>query len=51
MDAAVVTVLSELDGMFAFKEEQRVAPRLFGEIFALLPTGFGKRFVKHCGTS
>lgn len=42
--------LSEADGIFTLKEEQRKAPKPFMSgkgVLALLPTDFGKSFVKH----
>lgn len=48
MDAAVLTVLSELEAIFTIKEEQRMAPKAFlSGRGALLPTGLGKSIFKH----
>lgn len=46
-DAALVTVLSQLD--FHIKKEQRTVLKAFllGNVFALLPTLFGKSLVNH----
>lgn len=52
MDAAIGTDLSEVDGIFTLKEEQKSALKAFlgGQwSFALLMTGF-KSYVKHCST-
>lgn len=54
VDAAVAAVLSELDGVFTFKEEQRTAlkaPLVGRDVFALLLTGFGRSLVTRCGAS
>lgn len=47
MTPAVEAALSELDGMFTLREEQRRTKKAFlGEkdIFALLPAGFWQEF-------
>lgn len=52
MDAAIGADLSEVDGIFTLKEEQKSAPKAFlggQRSFALFMTGF-KSYVKHCGT-
>lgn len=52
VDTAVAVVLSELDGIFALKDEQRTAQKAFlgGEgVFSLRLTGFGKSLVEHTG--
>lgn len=49
VDAAVTAVLSELDGIFTLKEEQRMTLKAFfseKDILSLLPTGFSKSLVK-----
>lgn len=48
MDAAVAAFLSELDGIFALKEDQRTALMAFlsGDVSVLPLTGFGKSFGK-----
>lgn len=48
VDAAVVTVLSELANIFAIEEEM---DRERQHVFATLPTGFGTSLVKHLGAS
>lgn len=47
MDAAVVVVLSEPDGIFTFKEEQKLARKafLFTPILTLFPTWLGNSLV------
>lgn len=45
--AALEAALSELDGMFALREEQRRAKKAFlseEDIFALVPAGFWQEF-------
>lgn len=45
---------SELDGIYAFKEEQRTALQAslsYKEVFDLFPTIFGKSFAKHSSQS
>lgn len=54
MDVAVGAVLSELVGVFTFKQEQRAALKaLLGEkdVFTVVLTGFSESEVKHCDTS
>lgn len=41
VDAAVITVLSELDGFFTLKEKQRMTLKAF------LLTGYGESLVQH----
>lgn len=56
VDAAIVAVHSELDGIFALREEQRSALGTFldaNNVFALLLTGSGNSFLNtaaHRGT-
>lgn len=53
LDVVVASVLSELHFVFLSKEEQGPALKGFlsgEEVFALLPTGFGKHFVKNRST-
>lgn len=47
MEAAVIALLSELDGIFAFKEQRTTlkASLVGKDVFALLLTGFDKSFV------
>lgn len=54
MKAAVVALLSELDGVLSSKEEQRMGLKAFlsgNSVFTFLLTGFGKRFVKSHGVA
>lgn len=46
MDAAAVAVLSELNGLFALKGEQRKA--VLRRVFALFLTDFAKSSLKSC---
>jgi len=46
IDAAISSVLSNLPNIVSLKEHQRTALKAFvggNDVFALLPTGFGKR--------
>ena len=48
MDAAIADVLNELEHISCLKEEQTVALKAFlqkKDVFALLPTGFGKSLI------
>lgn len=50
VEAAVVAVLSKLDGISELKKEQRMAFKCFlngKEVFPLLSADFGKSFVSH----
>lgn len=52
-DAGMAAVLSEVDGVFTLKEEQRATLKAFlggKDIFALLHTSFDRSSVKHHGT-
>lgn len=54
MDAAAVAVLSELNGLFALKGEQRMTVKaVLRRVFALFLTDFGKSSLKssRCITS
>lgn len=54
VDAAVVTFLSGLDGVFTLTGERRTTPgAVLGgkDAFALLPVSFGKSLVKHSRAS
>ena len=47
-NAAVATVLDEFKGKFSLKIEQRAAREAFvagKDVFAMLPTGFGKSLI------
>lgn len=51
-EMSVDALLSELDGTFCIKEEQRTAVKtsLVGKAaLFFVPTVFGKSLVKHCG--
>lgn len=44
--------MSELDGTFASKDEQRMPLKAFlggKDVFALVPTEFLQELIKHCG--
>ena len=48
MDAAITTVLNELETISFLKDEQSVALKAFvgnNDVFAVLPTGFGKSLI------
>lgn len=50
VDAVVAAVLSELNGNFHFKEEQRVPLKAFlvgKDVSTLFPAGFGKSLVTY----
>ena len=48
VDAAIESVLEDIDSTFILKEEQRNAIKAFvdrKDVFAVLPTGFGKSLI------
>ena len=48
MSVAIAQVLSELESIHSLKEEQKTALEAFlggKDVFALLPTGFGKSLI------
>lgn len=48
MDSAITAVLSEMDGIFRIKDNQKKTLKAFlGGGFALLTTGFGKSSLQH----
>lgn len=52
MDAAVVATSSELDGLFRWKDQEKIALEDFlkrEHCFTVLPTGSGQSLIKHRG--
>ena len=48
MDAAIATVVNDLENISSLKDEQTIALKAFVEkkdVFAVLPTGFGKSLI------
>ena len=51
IDAAVASVLDDFKGKFSLKKEQKLALEQFlqkKDVFAILPTGFGKSLIYQC---